>query len=148
MLSVRLPCLLLHLRSKGALVAIAGTAMGGGEAHSPRCRQMAKSECRLDHYKVRHWQGWFRHITLSMRALACHPYCTLGRENLLPARFLSVCWKSGICSVLYCAAVGTVWTIFSSGMGGGDGIKSSSNSPTVTSRRYGSSLHRYNCSTK
>ena len=32
--------------------------------------QMAKSECGLDHYEVRHWQGWYRHITLSMLALA------------------------------------------------------------------------------
>ncbi len=32
--------------------------------------QMAKGECGLDHYEVRHWQGWYRHITLSMAALA------------------------------------------------------------------------------
>lgn len=32
--------------------------------------QMAKSECGLDHYEVRHWQGWYRHITLSMLGLA------------------------------------------------------------------------------
>ena len=32
--------------------------------------QMAKGECGLDHYEVRHWQGWYRHITLSMLALA------------------------------------------------------------------------------
>ena len=32
--------------------------------------QMAKSECGLDHYEVRHWRGWYRHITLSMLALA------------------------------------------------------------------------------
>jgi len=32
--------------------------------------QMAKSECGLDHYEVRHWRGWYRHITLSMVALA------------------------------------------------------------------------------
>jgi SRSO17 transposase len=32
--------------------------------------QMAKGECGLDHYEVRHWQGWYRHITLAMLALA------------------------------------------------------------------------------
>ena len=32
--------------------------------------QMAKGECGLDHYEVRHWRGWYRHITLSMLALA------------------------------------------------------------------------------
>ena len=28
--------------------------------------QTAKGECGLDHYEVRHWQGWYRHITLAM----------------------------------------------------------------------------------
>jgi SRSO17 transposase len=32
--------------------------------------QTAKGECRLDHYEVRHWQGWYRHITLAMLAAA------------------------------------------------------------------------------
>jgi SRSO17 transposase len=31
---------------------------------------MAKGECGLDYYEVRHWQGWYRHMTLSMLALA------------------------------------------------------------------------------
>jgi SRSO17 transposase len=31
--------------------------------------QMAKGECGLDHYEVRHWQGWYRHITLAMLTL-------------------------------------------------------------------------------
>src|ERR1035441_9208554 len=30
----------------------------------------AKGECGLDHYEVRHWHGWYRHITLSMLAHA------------------------------------------------------------------------------
>jgi len=32
--------------------------------------QAAKGECGLDHYEVRHWQGWYRHITLAMLAHA------------------------------------------------------------------------------
>jgi SRSO17 transposase len=32
--------------------------------------QAAKGECGLDHYEVRHWQGWYRHITLAMLAFA------------------------------------------------------------------------------
>ena len=32
--------------------------------------QTAKGECGLDHYEVRHWQGWYRHITLAMLANA------------------------------------------------------------------------------
>jgi SRSO17 transposase len=31
--------------------------------------QMAKGECGLGHYEVRHRQGWYRNITLSMLAL-------------------------------------------------------------------------------
>jgi SRSO17 transposase len=32
--------------------------------------QTAKGECGLDHYEVRHWQGWYWHITLAMLAHA------------------------------------------------------------------------------
>jgi SRSO17 transposase len=32
--------------------------------------ETAKGECGLDHYEVRHWQGWHRHITLAMLAHA------------------------------------------------------------------------------
>ena len=32
--------------------------------------EAAKGEVGLDHYEVRSWQGWYRHITLSMFALA------------------------------------------------------------------------------
>jgi SRSO17 transposase len=34
------------------------------------CFQLAKGEVGLDQYEVRHWTGWYRHITLSMLALA------------------------------------------------------------------------------
>ena len=30
--------------------------------------ETAKGECGLDHYEVRHWQGWYRHITLALLA--------------------------------------------------------------------------------
>ena len=32
--------------------------------------ESAKGECGLDHYEVRHWQGWYRHMTLAMLAHA------------------------------------------------------------------------------
>lgn len=32
--------------------------------------EAAKGEVGLDHYEVRSWQGWYRHITLAMFALA------------------------------------------------------------------------------
>ncbi len=34
------------------------------------CFETAKQEVGLDGYEVRSWHGWYRHITLSMRALA------------------------------------------------------------------------------
>ena len=35
-----------------------------------QCVEEGKSEVGLDEYEVRSWHGWFRHITLSMVALA------------------------------------------------------------------------------
>jgi hypothetical protein len=32
--------------------------------------ELAKQEVGLDEYEVRRWQGWYRHITLAMFALA------------------------------------------------------------------------------
>jgi hypothetical protein len=34
------------------------------------CFEEAKGEVGLDHYEVRSWTGWYRHITLAMWALA------------------------------------------------------------------------------
>jgi SRSO17 transposase len=32
--------------------------------------ELAKQEAGLDEYEVRQWQGWYRHITLALVALA------------------------------------------------------------------------------
>ncbi|MGW4032020.1 hypothetical protein ACWEFL_22380 [Streptomyces sp. NPDC004838] len=34
------------------------------------CFQIAKAECGLDHYQVRLYRAWYRHITLAMAVLA------------------------------------------------------------------------------
>lgn len=34
------------------------------------CFERGKGDCGLDEYEVRSWVGWYRHITLSMFALA------------------------------------------------------------------------------
>jgi len=47
------------------LVAVAGQRWKVEE-----CFELAKAEVGLDQYEVRHWEGWYRHITLSMWALA------------------------------------------------------------------------------
>ena len=45
------------------------------------CFELAKDEVGLDHYEVRHWTGWYRHITLAMWALA---YLSVTRAQATP----------------------------------------------------------------
>ncbi|MFJ4685475.1 hypothetical protein [Streptomyces sp. NPDC088789] len=47
------------------LVRVAGTRWCIKE-----CFQTAKGHAGLDHYQVRHWIAWHRHVTLAMLALA------------------------------------------------------------------------------
>lgn len=47
------------------LVRVAGARWAVEE-----CFERAKGECGLDEYEVRSWVGWYRHMTLSMLALA------------------------------------------------------------------------------
>lgn len=51
--------------SLGELVEVAGSRWAIEE-----CFQAAKNETGLDHYQVRGYQAWYRHITLSMTALS------------------------------------------------------------------------------
>ena len=60
------------------LVAVAGQRWAVESAF-----QMAKGECGLDHYEVRHWRGWYRHITLSMLALAVLTVLRAGEKKTL-----------------------------------------------------------------
>ncbi|MFF5728256.1 hypothetical protein [[Kitasatospora] papulosa] len=48
-----------------ALARVAGARWSVEE-----CFQAAKGQVGLDHYQVRHWTSWHRHITLAMLALA------------------------------------------------------------------------------
>lgn len=47
------------------LVRVAGTRWTVEE-----CFELSKGECGLDEYEVRSWDGWYRHVTLSLWALA------------------------------------------------------------------------------
>jgi SRSO17 transposase len=47
-----------------------------------RCFEEAKGEVGLDQYEVRHWTGWYRHLTLAMWAYAL---LTVLRAGHLPA---------------------------------------------------------------
>jgi len=71
-----------------------------------------------------------------------------GEKNLPPARFLSACRKSGICSLSSGAGAGTARNIYSRGLTGEDGINSSPSSSTTEDRTLCSSLLSYDCSTR
>jgi SRSO17 transposase len=45
--------------------------------------ETAKGEVGLDHYEVRSWHGWYRHITL---ALLAHAYLTVLRAAAVVTR--------------------------------------------------------------
>jgi SRSO17 transposase len=49
------------------------------------CFELAKGSCGLDHYEVRSWAGWHRHVTLSLFALAVLA-AVRAREATRPAR--------------------------------------------------------------
>jgi len=55
------------------LVRVAGTRWTVEES-----LETAKGEVGLDHYEVRKWEGWYRHITLS---LVAHAYLTVTRAG-------------------------------------------------------------------
>ena len=65
------------------------------------CFEAAKQEVGLDGYEIRSWHGWYRHITLSMLALA---FLAVMRVKLAPQKgaddppllnqLLSVCPRS------------------------------------------------------
>jgi hypothetical protein len=60
------------------LVRVAGTRWTIEE-----CFEAAKGEVGLDHYEVRSWTGWHRHVTLAMLALA---YLTVLRKAAIGGR--------------------------------------------------------------
>ena len=59
------------------LVRVAGTRWAIEE-----CFERAKGEVGLDHYEVRRWDSWYRHITLALLALA---YLTVVRAQAVAA---------------------------------------------------------------
>lgn len=56
--------------------------------------ELAKGEVGLDHYEVRHWVGWYRHITLAMLALA---YLAVVRSHLGPEAEKGGLWSPNSC---------------------------------------------------
>ncbi len=46
------------------------------------CLAAARTECGLDHYQVRRWEGWYRHVTLAMLA---HAFLVVSAVRETPA---------------------------------------------------------------
>lgn len=55
-------------------------AVAGRRWTIEECFQTAKNECGLDHYQVRKYHAWYRHITLAM---AAHAYLATVRAEEL-----------------------------------------------------------------
>ena len=71
------------------LVAVAGRRWTIEES-----LELAKGEVGLDQYEVRHWVGWYRHITLAMLALA---YLAVVRSHLRPEEEKGAPWSPTSC---------------------------------------------------
>ena len=67
---------LCHTRARTSLTQLATVA--GSRWAIEETFQTAKGETGLDHYQVRQWTGWYRHITLSMLA---HAFLTVTRSK-------------------------------------------------------------------
>jgi len=105
------------------------------------CFELAKDEVGLDHYEVRHWTGWYRHITLAMWALA---YLTVTRlqANIPKKRNShfhmgshSPSVKSAICSGPCCGKVLPLPSLSWPGPVGGDSTSFAPNAPTIVAVR-------------
>ncbi len=85
--------------------------------------QVSKGECGLDHYEVRHWQGWYRHITLAILAHAVLVILRAREEKKLPAgRFRSAFPNYATCSLPCSGEDGVALNIFSTGPSGEENI--------------------------
>jgi len=61
------------------------------------CFESAKQDVGLDEYEVRHWTGWYRHITLAMWALA---FLTVTRAELMADETKKALSSSGPASLV------------------------------------------------
>jgi len=62
------PAILLRARGRSSLQTL--VTVVGMRWTIEACLEVGKSETGLDEYEVRHWPDWYRHIALSMVALA------------------------------------------------------------------------------
>ena len=95
--------------------------------------ETAKGVCGLDHYEVRHWQGWYRHITLSMLANAVLSALRARGEKLPTRKCGSAYPNCVICSPRCYGAGGTALNTCCIGPCGEDDINSTPCAATIVS---------------
>ena len=112
-----------------------------------QCFATAKGECGLDHYEERHWQGWYRHITLSMFAHAVLFVLRARKKKLSKRRCGSAYPNCATCSKECCGADGTALKICCIGPSGEDDINSEPCPAAIESAVQRCQRSIYNCST-
>lgn len=60
------------------------------------CFKQAKGETGLDHYQVRRYGSWYRHITLSMLAFAYLAVTAAGNPKAVPNTSVSAQARSAV----------------------------------------------------
>ncbi len=111
--------------------------------------ESAKGEVGLDHYEVRRWPGWYRHITL---ALLAHAYLTVTRaaavekgDRKQPTYFRGRCPRCGDCSGSWCGRLAPERMPCCTGPAGGAAIKRGRDNATIAPASPASD-QKYDCS--
>jgi hypothetical protein len=103
------------------------------------CFELAKGEVGLDHYQVRHWQAWYRYVTLAMVAFAflvvvrrtmSEPRPPKKRHARLWPLLSFVCPRFVGCSTPYSGRLSLPFGVYWPGHAGGATISFKPNKPT------------------
>lgn len=87
--------------------------------------KLAKGQVGLDQYEVRSWQGWYRHITLALLALAALATAAKKGAPAAPTIFPSPSPNSGACSIASSGPSGACPPRLSPGPAGAGGTSGS-----------------------
>jgi SRSO17 transposase len=140
--------------------------VAGSRGTVERCFEEAKGEVGLDHYEVRSWTGWSRHITLALWAdavltglRAAHLPTTLPLKKMTQGSTQSRVTAFKVSRGLGCRSVGarcvasfgvlcwppsSAWSVFWRGPRGAAGTKGSPKIGMTNDAQF----HNYNCSTR
>ena len=78
--------------------------MAGQRWQIEQAFQATKAERGLDHYEIRNWQGWHRHITPAMLAKRYRRFCAHAPKQLQAGRCRSAYRNCATRSLTFCGA--------------------------------------------